>query len=245
MSKSPADGKETRRVAIIQSAYVPWRGFFDLINRCDEYVVFDSVQFAKRHWHNRNVLKTAQGPSWITIPVASKSRFEQPIDAVEISEPWAEKHWKSIEANYRKAHCFSSVAPVLQRLYEACSRENLLTNVNEILLRGLLEILDIDTRIVRDSAYEPTGTRTDRLLDICVKAQATHYLSGPSARSYLEEDKFREAGITVEWMDYPDYPIYRQLWGDFTPAVSIIDLLLNEGPARPDLWSGALLGEGA
>ena len=105
-----------KRIAIIQSAYVPWRGFFDLIGRCDEYVIFDTVQYAKRHWHNRNKVMTAGGPVWITIPVATKSRFEQPIQEVRVSEPWAEKHWRTIAFNYRRAPHYAALAPRLEAL---------------------------------------------------------------------------------------------------------------------------------
>src|SRR5882757_6132570 len=88
------------RICIIQSCYVPWKGFFDLIGRCDEYVVFDRAQYARRHWHNRNRIKTANGVEWLTIPVVTKSRFEQPIDEVEIKEAWAARHWRSLELAY-------------------------------------------------------------------------------------------------------------------------------------------------
>src|SRR5438105_14073421 len=96
----------TRRIAIIQSAYVPWKGFFDLIGQCDEYVIFDSVQYVKRHWHNRNRIKTANGIEWLTIPVITKGRFEQPIDEVEIEKPWADKHWRALELAYKRAAFF-------------------------------------------------------------------------------------------------------------------------------------------
>src|SRR3989304_6083893 len=101
----PAAGilRTSVRIAIIQSCYVPWKGFFDLIGRCDDYVIFDSVQYVKRHWHNRNRIKTANGLEWLTIPVISKSRYEQPIDEVEIEKPWAEKHWRALELAYHRA----------------------------------------------------------------------------------------------------------------------------------------------
>lgn len=223
-----------RRIAIIQSNYIPWRGFFDLIARCDVYVIYDSVQYSKNHWHNRNRLKSPKGPSWVTIPIISN--FGQPIEAVEISQPWAEKHWNFVDTNYRKAPYFDALAPGIKSLFDACSRERLLTNINEIMLRGISDQLGIATTIVRDSAFHTTGVRTDRLVDLCLKAGATHYLSGPSAKSYLEEEKFAEAGIVVEWMTYPDYPEYPQLWGAFEPALSIVDLLLNAGPNSPGLW---------
>jgi WbqC-like protein family len=225
-----------KRIAIIQSAYVPWRGFFDLIGRCDEYVIFDTVQYAKRHWHNRNKVKTAGGPVWITIPVATKSRFEQPIQEVRVSEPWAEKHWRTIAFNYRRAPHYKTLAPRLETLLEAASEEIYLTRINERFLCEIATMLGLKTKITRDATYAPLGSKTARLLDICLKAGATHYLSGPSAREYLDENAFREAGIEVEWMHYPAYPAYPQLWAPFEPAVSILDLLLNAGRDCTPLW---------
>jgi WbqC-like protein len=228
-----------KRIAIIQSAYVPWRGFFDLIARCDEYVIFDTVQFAKRHWHNRNKVLTPNGPVWITIPVTTKSRFEQSIESVTISEPWAEKHWQTIASNYRRAPYFGTLAPRLEALFQSASKETQLTKINELFLREIASVLGLNTEITRDARYAPVGAKTARLLDICIKAGATHYLSGPSARAYLDESAFQEAGIAVEWMQYPAYPTYQQIWGEFEPAVSVLDLLLNAGADCRRLWNSA------
>ncbi|WP_161554421.1 WbqC family protein, partial [Escherichia coli] len=126
----------------IQSCYIPWKGFFDLLNRCDEYVILDGAQYVKRHWHNRNKIKTANGLQWLTIPVVTKSRYEQPIDEVEISEPdWADQHWRSIEQAYRKAPHFATYGPKVRQLYEAVAKEKLLTQVNERFLRELSALL--------------------------------------------------------------------------------------------------------
>ena len=221
------------RIAIIQSSYVPWRGFFDLIGRCDEYVIFDRAQFVKRHWHNRNRIKTASGPEWLTIPVISKGRFEQLIDEVEIAEAWAEKHWRTIELAYRRAPHFAALAPVVRGWYDRAGKETLLTEVNAIFLTEIARLLGIGTRIVRDTAYPAHGARTERLLSIVRAAGANRYLSGPSAKAYLDEQLFANAGIAVEWMSYQGYVQYPQLHGAFEPAVSVLDLLFNVGPEAP------------
>jgi hypothetical protein len=235
MNETAAD-RPRHRVAIIQSAYIPWRGFFDLIGRCDEYVIFDSVQFAKRHWHNRNLIRTPTGTTWMTIPVVTKSRFLQNIDDVRISETWADRHWRTISLNYSRAPHFKRLAPQIEALYAKVAHEERLTLVNESFLRAICDLFLIKARVVRDRHYDPQGSQTDRLLDICVKAGATAYLSGPSARTYLEEDKFRAAGIQVEWMDYAGYREYRQCWDGYEPAVSILDLLFNVGEQEPRFW---------
>jgi hypothetical protein len=237
------------RIAIIQSCYVPWRGFFDLIGRCDVYVMFDQVQYVRRHWHNRNRIKTATGVEWLTIPVVSKGRFEQPIDRVEIEKPWAEKHWRAIELAYRRAPYFDSMAPIVQDWYRRAAKEPLLTEINAIFLREISSLLGLATRIVRDTAYPAQGTATERVLAIVRAADADHYLSGPSAKAYFDESLFAKAGIAVEWMDYGGYQPYPQLHGPFEPAVSVLDLLFNTGPdaarflsaGKPDCDAGQLL----
>lgn len=218
------------KVSIIQSCYIPWKGFFDLVGRTDLHVILDGAQYAKRHWHNRNRIMTPGGPIWLTIPVVTKSRFEQPIEEVGFAEPWAEKHWRSIELAYRRAPFFAEEAPALKALYEQADRLTLLTEVNELFLTALVRRLGLATKIVRDRALDAQGRRGDRLLDICRKVGATRYLSGPSARDYLDEAPFEEAGIAVDWMGYGPYPAYPQRGPAFDHAVSVIDVLFALGP---------------
>ncbi len=216
-----------KRVAVIQSCYIPWRGFFDLIRRCDEYVIYDQVGYSKGHWHNRNRIKTAAGPRWLTIPVATSGRLGQPIDEVRVTGAWADGHFDQIRQAYRGATAFKSIEPWLREIYGQASRLELLSDINEVFLRRIAERLGIGTTITRDRVYKPSGARNQRLLETLVAAGATHYLSGPSAKAYLDEAIFKEAGITVEWMDYGPYGAYPQLHGPFDGQVSIVDVLLN------------------
>lgn len=221
------------RISIIQSCYIPWKGFFDLIGQCDEYVIFDRMQFVKRHWHNRNQIKTANGLEWLTIPVVTKGRFDQAIEEVVIEKPWAEKHWRALELAYRRAPFFESLAPLVRGWYELADKEMRLTGVNEMFTREIAGLLGLRTRIVRDTAYPAEGAKTDRLLAIAAAASADRYLSGPSARAYLDEPLLATAGITTEWMSYEGYPEYPQLHGQFEHAVSVLDVLFNTGPEAP------------
>jgi hypothetical protein len=221
------------RICIIQSCYIPWKGFFDLIGRCDEYVVFDRAQYARRHWHNRNRIKTANGVAWLTIPVVTKGRFEQPIDEVEIKEAWADKHWRSLELAYKRASCFEALAPKVRGWYEVADKQARLTDVNAIFLNGIAEFLELKTRVTRDTAYPMEGVKTERLLGIARAAGADRYLSGPSAQSYFDESMFTAAGVTPEWMSYDGYPEYPQLYGAFEHAVTVLDLLFNTGLEAP------------
>jgi hypothetical protein len=221
------------RISIIQSCYVPWRGFFDLIGRCDEYVILDQVQYVKRHWHNRNRIKTAAGIEWLTVPVITKGRRDQTIDAVEIEQPWAEKHWRAIELAYRRAPHFAAMAPRVRGWYERAARERLLTEINVIFLREIATLLGLGTRFVRDTVYPAQGTKTERLLAIIRAAGADTYLSGPSAKAYLDVPLLAEAGVAVQWMSYEGYPRYPQLHGQFEASVSVLDLMFNVGPNAP------------
>lgn len=222
------------RLSIIQSAYIPWKGFFDLIGRCDQYVVYDSAQYVKRHWHNRNRVKTADGVIWLTIPVVTKGRFHQSIHEVEIEKPWAEKHWRTLQAAYAGAPYFDVFAPKVRGWYEVADGVATLSAVNAIFLAGLAGELGLGTEIVDDRRYPATGAKTDRLISIARQTGATKYLSGPSARDYLEESKFGIAGIEVEWMRYEGYAEYPQLHGgEFEAAVSVLDVLFNCGPDSP------------
>lgn len=232
-----------KRVAILQSSYVPWKGYFDIIGSVDEFILYDDVQYSKNDWRNRNRIKTQAGTAWMTIPVRQTGRFGQPIREVEIGDPrWAAKHWKSIQTHYARAPWFPELAPVLADLYERASAEPLLSRVNEMFLREICGLLGIETRITRSMDYQLRGDRVDRLVGLCQQAGAREYLSGPAARDYLEEGRFADKGIAVRWMDYSGYPEHRQLFSPpFVHEVSILDLLLNEGPqgARGYLLSTA------
>lgn len=221
------------RICIIQSCYIPWKGFFDLIGRCDEYVVYDSAQYVKGHWHNRNQIKTANGVKWLTIPVKTSGRLGQPIEEVEIGKPWADQHWSTLELAYKHAAHFQQFAPAVRAWYEQAGQQMRLTDVNAIFLRGIAILLGLKTRFVSDSVYPSHGIKTERLLAICRAAGADCYLSGPSAKNYFDEPMFASAGITTEWMNYEVYPEYSQVHGGFVHAVSALDLLFNTGPEAP------------
>jgi hypothetical protein len=237
-----------KSVAILQSCYIPWKGYFDIIGRVDEFILYEDASYSKNDWRNRNRIKTRSGPVWLTIPVLATGRFGQAIREVEIGDHrWAIKHWKSIQTHYARARYFRELAPALQGLYARAAGEKLLSRVNEIFLRALCNLLEIDTRITRSSDYDVRGERTERLVQICEQAGAEEYLSGPAARAYLDTQAFAARGIAVRWMDYSGYPEYHQLFcPPFVHEVSILDLLLNEGAAgarrcmlSPQLEGGA------
>ena len=220
-------------MAIVQSNYIPWKGYFDLINLVDEFVLFDDMQYTRRDWRNRNLIKTRAGAKWLTIPVAVKGNFFQKIKDTRVSDPgWATKHWGSIVHNYSKAHYFAQYREPFERLYLG-SQENFLSQINYAFLTAICKILGIDTRITWSDDFVPAEGKTERLVSICKQTGATTYISGPAARDYIDETLFNDANISLEYMDYSSYPEYRQLFPPFEHGVSVIDLIFNEGPDAP------------
>jgi WbqC-like protein family len=227
------NGAPRKSVAIVQSSYIPWKGYFDLIDSVDEFILYDDQQFTRRDWRNRNRIKTPQGPVWLTIPVNVKGRYHQAVQETTVSDPgWTRRHWLTIEHAYRRAPHFDAHRDLLSRLYSECD-DVFLSDVNRRFLDAFCELLGIGTRIVRSTEYEANGSRTERLVSLCRAAGATSYLSGPTARAYLDESLFDEAGIELRFMDYSGYPEYEQLYPPFEHAVSVIDLLVHTGHAAP------------
>jgi hypothetical protein len=236
-SKSP-DSPGGKTVAILQSSYVPWKGYFDMMRLADEFILYDEVQYTRRDWRNRNLLKSPNGVRWLTIPVHVRGRYFQRIDETLVSEPaWADRHWATLVGWYSRAPFFKRYRPALEGLYrEACDPR--LSEINRRFLEALRTLLGISTPLVSSSEYAATGQKTERLIGICQAAGASRYLSGPSARRYLDEARFHAAGIEVVWMNYDGYPEYPQLYPPFDHHVSTLDLLLNVGDEAPRYMLG-------
>lgn len=222
-----------KRIAILQSNYIPWKGYFDLINSVDEFVLYDDMQFTKRDWRNRNKIKANDTVKWLTIPVEVKGKYYQKINETKVSDQdWARKHWQTIKAFYSKAPFFKVYSAGFESLYSNF-QDTLLTDINEKLIRHINSILGIKTIISRSSNYELVDGQTERLLSICEQAGASIYLSGPAAKSYFDMSLAEKFGIEIHWMDYENYPEYPQLGGQFEHFVTILDLIFNVGPDAP------------
>ena len=223
----------TKKVAIVQSNYIPWKGYFDLINSVDEFILFDDMQYTRRDWRNRNKIKTPNGLMWITIPVQVKGKYYQKIREAVISDPeWNCRHWKTIAQNYSRAKHFRDYRESFEKLYLE-SNEKFLSQVNYRFVTAICEVLGIKTRLSWSMDYRLSEGKTERLVDLCKQAGATEYISGPTAKGYIDEELFRQEGITLRYMDYSGYPEYNQLFLPFEHQVSIIDLIFNEGPDAP------------
>jgi hypothetical protein len=220
-----------KKVAVIQSNYIPWKGYFDIINMVDEFILFDEAQYTRRDWRNRNKIKTPNGAVWLTIPVNVKGKFEQRISETEIHDKhWTEDHWKTLQHNYAKAPYFRDYHAFFEALYQQAAEETFLSQVNYLFLNAICDLLAIHTPLSWSSDYELVDGKTDRLIGLCQQVGGVEYLSGPSAKGYLDESLFHRVNMRVAWMDYSGYPEYHQLYPPFDHAVSILDLIFNEGP---------------
>lgn len=218
-----------KKVAILQSNYIPWKGYFDIIGMVDEFIIYDEVQYTKNDWRNRNKIKTPLGLQWITIPVYQKS-LQQKISETEISNrKWGVKSWNSIKANYTKAPYFKTYSFPLEEFYGTFISMRL-SEINIALIKLICDQLGINTLITNSSDYALKGDPTEKLINLCKQTGSSSYLSGPAAKNYLQEDLFKQEGIEVKWMDYSGYPEYPQLYPPFQHGVSIIDLIFNTGP---------------
>ena len=216
-----------KKVAILQSNYIPWKGYFDLIAAVDEFIIYDNVQFTKNDWRNRNKIKTPRGAEWISVPVGID--INRNICDVELPDStWQQKHWRTISHNYCRAAHFKAVADELEPLYLQETYTHL-SQLNLRLINWVCSKLGITTKISSSFDYQLIEGKTERLANLCVQAGATEYFSGPAARSYIDESIFADQGIKFTWFDYGGYPEYPQLWGEFIHAVTILDLLFNCG----------------
>jgi hypothetical protein len=218
-----------KKIAILQSNYIPWKGYFDIINMVDEFVIFDSVQYTKNDWRNRNKIKTQQGVQWLTIPVEHKNLY-QTISETKISNSnWNKKHWSSIIQNYSKTKYFKEYKDVFEKLYLS-NKNNFLSEINYNFIITINSILKISTTIKKSTEFILPDEKTEKLVKICKDCNAKVYLSGSAAKDYLNTSLFDSENIQIKWMDYSGYKEYSQLYPPFEHNVSVLDLLFNEGP---------------
>jgi hypothetical protein len=235
--------KAERQVAILQSNYIPWKGYFDLIHDVDLFIFYDDVQYTHSDWRNRNKLLTRNGPRWLSIPAGHN--LKSLICEVEIPDQrWKQQHRSIIEQNYRSAPFIKESRPLLDFLYE-----NSITNLsdyNQRAIKHLSDILGIQTQFTDSRLLGINGRKTERLIGILDKVGATKYISGPAARDYIDESLFAEAGIELLYKEYPPYPPYRQCFNPFSPFVTVLDLIFNVGAdASQYIWGWRSAGSAA
>lgn len=217
-----------KRVAVLQSNYIPWKGYFDIINDSDLFIFYDDVQYTKNDWRNRNIIKTKNGVEWITVPVGQ--RIDRTIKEVKIDNNlWQIKHWKTISLSYSKAPFFNNYKVFFEYVYLEKKWVSL-SEMNQFMIKEISEkFLGIKTKFEDSGKYELKGASLERLIDILKKSEADYYTSGPAAKAYIDEERFKKEKIILNYKDYSKYPVYNQIHGEFTHNVSILDLLFNTG----------------
>ena len=222
-----------KTIAILQSNYIPWKGYFSMIDRVDEFVILDQVQFTKNDWRNRNKIKTREGIQWLTIPVRQE-RLEQKICETRVSDArWSRKHWSALTQSYSRAPNFKSYADQVETWYAEAGGLEFLSDVNLLFIRRLCALFGMTTPLTPSTSYALVDDRVERLVNICQQSGASRYLSGPAARAYMNEGSFVARDIQVQWMDYGSFPVYDQRFPPFEHGVSMLDMLFNVGAAQP------------
>lgn len=216
-------------VTIHQPEHIPWLGFFNKVEQAELLVLLDVVQYRKNYFQNRNRILGPDGTIWLTVPVLTKGHMSKTIKDMEINNAtsWRDKYWKSIYYNYKKHPYFADYAPFFE---ETCKREwQLLVELNEYIIRYFLDVLGIKTEVLRASEMGAEGTRSELLLDICLRTNATAYLAGQHGKDYLNETIFAEQDIQVMHHQFvhPVYPQFRR--EEFVSHLSTLDLLFNCG----------------
>lgn len=216
-------------LAAVQSCYIPWKGYFDLIDQADVFVFYDDVQYSKNSWRNRNLIQTSRGQDWLTIPVTIES-LSQTIRDTKIADPrWAQTHLDKLKSTYASSAHFQDMWSSIQSAYAAIADKPYLWEVNHHLTQYICNLLDIKTPLKPVWEFPMQGDRNERLAGLCRSAGCDVYLSGPAAKDYLDEDVFKDYGVRVEYMTYGPYPEYQQMHAPFVHEVSMIDLLFNTG----------------
>lgn len=218
------------RAAIIQSNYIPWKGYFDIINSADLFVFHDDLQYTKSDWRNRNTVLGPNGPKWLTIPCGSDEN--RLICEVALNDSnWQKEHFNLITEYYRPAPYFKSYIPIFEEFYLNHEWKNL-SDLNQYLIKKICtEYFQIKTRFGDSRPYELRYRKQERVIELVKKIRATTYISGPKAKQYLSEKVFDAENIKLEWMSYDGYTAYPQLWtSTFHNNVSVIDLIFNVGP---------------
>jgi hypothetical protein len=223
-------------VAIHQPNYLPYAGFFYKMLKADVFVILDNVQFSRGGYINRNRIKNPSGPVWLTQPVPHKKETYQIINQIEMPGPaWKREHLNTISKYYRRARAFDTFFPRLKDAYMSIESNNL-ADFNAALIAQLASWLGVTTRLVRASELPPyEGSATTLNANICRVLGADIYLCGTGARAaYMEDEVFKDMGIGLMYSDF-QHPVYPQLWGEFTPNMSIVDMLLNCGEESAEI----------
>ena len=218
----------TLKIAILQPSYLPWLGFFDQMAHADTFVFLDDIQYTRRDWRNRNRIRTKDNWAWLTVPVIQKDKFHQPLleTRIDNSVNWRHKHLQSIHHNYSRSPYFNLYFPYFESLYN--KQWTYLVDLCYETIYYLCEKLNIHTPTLKSSELNAGGLKDEKILAICRKLNASHYLTGDKAKDYLSAEVFLEQNIVLEYHEYM-HPEYSQQFPCFVPYLSVIDVLFNLG----------------
>jgi len=220
------------KIAISQSNYIPWKGYFDLIQYVDEFIFFDEVQFTRRDWRNRNVIRYNNKKKWLTIPIKNKGNYKEKISNIEIFEKnWTNLHLNFIKECYSKSFHFKETYTFIEDCYNGLNT-NKLSEINKIIIKKISSYLKINTFFLDSSkvkGLKNNYSASERILEICMNRGANIYVSGPSAKNYLDQKLFENNNIKIKWFEYGKTKIYKQPYKDFYKNLSIVDCLMNCG----------------
>lgn len=221
-----------------QPNYIPWLGYFHKISKADTFILVDSVQYNRKLYNNRNLIKNASGAQWLTVPVLSKGNYKSQITEIEINNTvdWRRKHWNAIYLNYKKAPFFNKYSDFFNEVYK--KEWVRLVDLDECIIEYLLSAFEIEVKVMRSSHIGATGKATELIVNMCKRTQATKYISGQQSRDYMDLDRMATEGLEHEFDEFV-HPIYPQQFGNFISNLSSIDLLFNCGEKS----RGILLGE--
>lgn len=222
-----------KKVAILQSNYLPWKGVFDIIHQVDTFVFLEDVQYTEHDWRNRNRIVTKDGVKWITVPINHSNKIGQRIYEAEINDKinWQRKHYNAFQLNYARTPYFKEYNWILEDIYKQ-KKWDKISDFNIYSTKLIARELGIKTQFVNSLDLKVEGTKDDRIIEICKNLNSTYYLSGPAAKSYINPEKFKDEGIELDYIKY-EYPKYKQLHEPFNHYVTILDLIFNCGPDAP------------
>ena len=226
-----------KRVAVLQSNYIPWKGYFDIIHDVDEFIFHDDLQFTKNDWRNRNQIFVNGKLNWLSIPVGT-NEHRLIIDVEMKDHRWQSKHFKTIEMAYHRSKFWSRYKDFFEDVYLNRTWK-FLYELNRFLIEHISrEFLGITTRFSDSRDYDTHGVKHEKLLSLVKSAGTDVYVSGPAAKDYIIEKDYLDAGIKIVWKDYSHYPRYVQKSNEFTHFVSIIDLLFSVNEPSLYIWGG-------
>ena len=230
------EADEVKKVAVLQSNYIPWKGYFDIIHDVDLFIFHDDLQYTKNDWRNRNKILVNGQLQWLTIPVGT-NEHRQILDVTMHDKSWQKKHWRTLQMAYRHAPCFKKYEEFFVHVYMEREWEYLFELNRYLIMSISREFLGIKTNFADSRDYPTHGVKHEKLLSLARAAGADVYVSGPAAKDYIVAEDYDQAGIAIVWKDYSDYPEYPQNGKEFVQGVSILDMLFHLGDRTPEyIW---------